>query len=180
MAWHSVGETPPLLRAVLLGPRLSRHSRTCGCASLRGACREKSGDEAGAAAEDSDGDGEAEGDLLEAEDLDRDIETLEVRLSLAENGIEEAMAVLGLKSANNPSSSGAGDADASKPVKRAFRLGPAPCRFWHCTNMHAPSLPPTLMRLAHFCIVQVCLCACGVPLGSPVCGVFGRPLCEGV
>ena len=62
--------------------------------------------------EEDDGDGDA--DAIEAEELDRDIETLEVRLSLAENGIEEAMAVLGLKS--GPSA--AGDSEAPKPVKR--------------------------------------------------------------
>ena len=63
--------------------------------------------------EDHDDASDEELDANEAEDLDRDIETLEVRLSLAENGIEEAMAVLGLRS----SGSGA-EPDGSKPVKR--------------------------------------------------------------
>lgn len=55
---------------------------------------------------------------LEAEELDRDIETLEVRLSLAENGIEEASAVLGLKSA----ATAPGEPEPPKAVKRAWAL----------------------------------------------------------
>lgn len=53
---------------------------------------------------------------MEAEELDRDIETLEVRLSLAENGIEEASAVLGLK--DTPVAPG--EPEPSKPVKCAW------------------------------------------------------------
>jgi hypothetical protein len=61
----------------------------------------------------------------EAEELDRDIETLELRLSLAENGIEEASAVLGLKPASGDSafSTDSGSTGTEqKPVKRTVRL----------------------------------------------------------
>ena len=67
--------------------------------------------------DDDDVDDDAELEANEAEELDRDIETLEVRLSLAENGIEEAMAVLGLKT----SEPGPADVDVPKPVKRTSR-----------------------------------------------------------
>lgn len=75
---------------------------------------------------------------LEAEELDRDIETLEVRLSLAENGIEEASAVLGLRSA----ATAPGEPEPPKAVKCTYSLTRHPRTAVDTLNVHRAACLP--------------------------------------